>query len=78
MNRQTLAMTKPPVAADITQASDILLNLAAKLTFHHILVVEQGGQLGQIVFAQLAGPLLRGFLAGEPRVVLCHAAGHRP
>ena len=37
---------------------DVLLDLAAELAFDDVLVVEQAGQLGQLVFGQVAGALV--------------------
>src|SRR4051794_25596831 len=55
VDRQPLAVAQPPVAADIAEPRDVLLDLAAQLAFHHVLVIEQAGELGEIVFAQVAG-----------------------
>jgi hypothetical protein len=45
-DRQPLAMPKTPVAADITQPRDALLDLPAELTFDREVVVQQRRELG--------------------------------
>src|SRR5208282_2528290 len=57
-NRQTLAVPKAPIAADIAEPRDVLLNLATELALDHVLVVQQRGQLGQVVLCQVAGSLV--------------------
>src|SRR6478735_1165624 len=59
VHRQALAMSQPAVAADVAQSTDGLLHLASKLPFDHVLVIEQRGELGEFVFGQVAGTLVR-------------------
>src|SRR4051794_30580206 len=58
VDREPLAVPEAPIAADVAEPGDVLLDLAAKLPFDHVLVVEQRGQLGQFVLGQLAGTLV--------------------
>ena len=57
-NRQTFAVPKAPIAADITEPGDVLLNLATELALHHVLVVQKRGELGQVVLREVAGSLV--------------------
>ena len=56
-DRQPLAVPQTPIAADVAQPGDALLDLAAELAFHRVFVVQQRGQLGQLVLGQVASPL---------------------
>ena len=57
-NRQALAVPQAPIATDIAKPGDVLLNLAAELAFHHVLVIKQRGQLGQVVLREVASSLV--------------------
>src|SRR5580693_1560788 len=52
-DRQALAMSHPAIAADLAQTRDILLDLPAELPFHGEFIVQERGQLGQVVLAHL-------------------------
>src|SRR5512135_3263052 len=72
-DRQTLAVPQAAVAADVAEPGDALLHLATELPLHDVLVIEQRGELGQLVLGQVAGPLVgidprpRAELVGEER-----------
>src|SRR5262249_55349591 len=57
-DREALAMPQPAVAADVAEARDVLLDLPAELPLHRVLVIQERSQLGQVVFGEVAGPLV--------------------
>src|SRR5262249_14016963 len=56
---QAAAMAQPAITADVTQAGNVLLHLAAERTFHRLFTVENAGQAADVVFRQVFGPPLR-------------------
>jgi hypothetical protein len=57
-DRKALAVTEAAIAADVAKTRDSLLNLTTELSFHDVLVVEEGGDLGEIVFGKIASTLV--------------------
>ena len=56
---QAAAMTHAAVAGDVLQARNVLSHLPAKLAFDDVVLVQQRGEAGHFVLAQLAGVGLR-------------------
>jgi hypothetical protein len=54
-NRQAPSVTNAPVTIDIAQASYILRNLPAKLTFNSIIAVDNLRYPAEFIFTELAG-----------------------
>ena len=52
-------MADPAIAADIAKPGNVLGNLATQLTFDYVVLVQQGRQARQFVFAKIASPALR-------------------
>src|SRR5687767_57517 len=53
-NRQAAAMTHTAVTGDVAQSRDVLAHLAAKLALDRIVLVQERGQPGDFVFAEVA------------------------
>jgi hypothetical protein len=49
-------MALAAVAADVAQARDVLLHLAAQLPLDHVLIVDQVRDPADLVLTELAGP----------------------
>src|SRR5690606_15577996 len=58
-NGQALAVTKAAVAADVTQAGHVLLNLTPEHALHGVLPVDHARDVGDLVLGEVAGALLR-------------------
>ena len=58
-DRQTAAMTNAAIAADISQPRDVLRHLATQLPLDNVILVQQGRDPRDFVFAQLAGTDMR-------------------
>src|SRR5205823_5929761 len=68
-DRQAAAVADAPVAADVAQPRDVLLDLPAQLALDRVLTVQDRRQPGQVVVGQLAGRPLRvdAGLAAQPQ-----------
>jgi hypothetical protein len=53
-NRQTPSVTNTPITGYITQSSDILRGLPAKLTSHDVIAVDNLSYLAKLIFAEFA------------------------
>jgi hypothetical protein len=85
-NRQTSSVANAPVTTDITQASYVLSNLPAQLTFNDAIAVDNLCYVAKLIFAELAGfrafidpglfeYLLRGALAYADNIGQCNPDG---
>ena len=54
-DRKPLAVADPPIATDFTKTLNVLVDLAAQLTFNSVVVVEKNGQFGNFFFFEVFG-----------------------
>src|SRR4051812_40338504 len=58
-DREATAVTHAAIAGDVAQPRNVLLHLAAELTFDRVILIQERGDAGDFVFTKLAGMGLR-------------------